>query len=127
MRRKRRVCLGVVVLRTVSVGSPEVGEGERASLTSGERRVPAAAQLQATRVLNFPEGLAQCVPVYLSGCVLVGRCAGKNVGWSRGRELLELPRSGVCLTQAGILALPFGGCVTMAKLPNFAETQFHGQ
>lgn len=88
MRRERWVCLGVVVLRTVSAGSPDVGGGRT---TSGERREPAAAQLHATHFLNFPGGVAPCLPVHLSGCVLVGRCASKNVRWSSGRELLELP------------------------------------
>lgn len=56
----------------------------------------------------------------------MGRCASKNVGWSSGRELPELPRSGVCLTQVGILALSFDVCVALAKCLNFIETQFHG-
>ena len=115
--------MGVVVLRTVVAGSPDVGGGRT---TSGEPREPAAAQLHAMHFLNFPGGVAPCLPVHLSGCVLVGRCAGKNVGWSSGRELLELPRSGVCLTQVGILALSSDGCVALAKFPNFIETQFHG-
>lgn len=48
---ERRVCLGVVVLGTVSTRFREVGVGEGASLTLGKRRVPAASQLQATYLL----------------------------------------------------------------------------
>lgn len=51
---EKSVCLGVVVPRTVSARSLDVGEGALASLTLRERRIPAAAQPQVTHLMNFP-------------------------------------------------------------------------
>lgn len=40
---------------------------------------------------------------------------------------LEIPQSGICLTQVGIFAVLLGSCVTLAQFLDFVETQFHGR